>query len=200
MRPSEIFNMRAGDIDTTRGNGLWYYVPGSYKTSAFVGKIQFPLGEPEKALIAPYLVGKESAEAIFSPRTAMAKRSAERSANRKTKMSPSHVAKSGARKKARAINPYYAEFYNRNSYRQAIEHAITKGRKAGQEIPKWTPYLLRNSAATAIESEIGLDEAQAQLGHKTADMTRRYSKAQLRIREALAHNRSNPFETKNDES
>jgi len=187
--------MRVGDIDTTRGNGLWYYVSGVYKTSAFVGKIVFPLGKPEQELIAQYLVGKESDAAVFSPRTAMAERSAERSANRKTKMSPSHIAKT----KERAAKPScYAKFYNRNSYRQAIEHAIAKGRKAGQEIPKWTPYLLRNSAATAIESEIGLDEAQSQLGHKTADMTRRYSKAQLRIREALAHNRQNPFETKSD--
>ena len=31
MRPNEIFNMRVGDIDRTRRNGLWYYVPGSYK-------------------------------------------------------------------------------------------------------------------------------------------------------------------------
>ena len=28
MRPNEIFNMRVGDIDTTRKNGLWYYMPG----------------------------------------------------------------------------------------------------------------------------------------------------------------------------
>jgi integrase len=26
MRPNEIFRMRVGDIDTTRNNGLWYYV------------------------------------------------------------------------------------------------------------------------------------------------------------------------------
>ena len=26
MRPNEIFKMRVGDIDTTRNNGLWYYV------------------------------------------------------------------------------------------------------------------------------------------------------------------------------
>jgi len=48
MRPCEIFKMRVGDIDTTRKNGLWYYVPGSYKTSEFVGKIVFPLGKPEQ--------------------------------------------------------------------------------------------------------------------------------------------------------
>jgi len=27
MRPSEVFNMRVGDIDQSRGNGLWYYSP-----------------------------------------------------------------------------------------------------------------------------------------------------------------------------
>ena len=67
MRPNEIFLMRVGDIETTRGNGLWYYVPGSYKTSKFIGSIVFPLGEPEQKLIAPYLVGKKSDEAVLSP-------------------------------------------------------------------------------------------------------------------------------------
>ena len=81
MRPNEIFNMRVGDIDTTRKNGLWYYEPGSYKTSKFVGKIVFPLGKPEQELIAPYLKGKKPESAVFSPRTAMEERNAEKRAN-----------------------------------------------------------------------------------------------------------------------
>jgi integrase len=198
MRPNEIFKMRVGDIDRTRGNGLWYYVPGSYKTSQFVGKIVFPLGKPEQELIAPYLVGKTSEAAVFSPRTAMAERNAERRANRKTKMSPSHVAKA----EARAAKPLrYNEFYNRDSYRNAIEHAITKGNKVlpdDEKIPHWYPYLLRNSGVTAIELEHGLDKAQAQAGHTTADMTKRYSAAQLRQREDLARNRRNPFEVEGE--
>jgi integrase len=47
-------------------------------------------------------------------------------------------------------------------------------------------YLLRNSAATKIELEHGLDKAQAQLGHTSANMTKRYSKAQVKQREKLA--------------
>ena len=176
-RPSEVFNMRVGDIDTTRGNGLWYYIPGSYKTEDFVGKIEFPLGTPEQGLIAPYLAGKKPTAAVFSPRMAQRER---------------YDGK-------RAIPAKYSEFYNRHSYRQAIEHAINKGNKTlseAEQIPFWTPYRLRNSAATAIEEEHGLDEAQAQLAHKSANMTRRYSKAQLRIREKLARNRNqhNPFD------
>jgi integrase len=76
-------------------------------------------------------------------------------------------------------------------------NAIKKGNKVlpkDQQIPHWSPYLLRNSAATAIELEHGLDEAQAQLGHTSANMTKRYSKAQLKQREKLAHSRVNPFE------
>lgn len=90
----------------------------------------------------------------------------------------------------------YSEFYKKDSYRQAVEYAIEKGNNVlpeGEKIPYWTPYRLRNSAATVIEEEHGLDKAQAQLAHKSADMTRRYSKAQLRMREKLARSRKNPF-------
>jgi len=177
MRPSEVFKMRVGDIDRSRQNGLWYYVPESYKTEEYIGKVEFPLGVPEQELLAPYLIGKKSDAAVFSPRTAQQER---------------YDGK-------RAIPARYSEFYNRHSYRQAIEHAINKGNKTlpeNEKIPLWTPYRLRNSAATATELEIGLDESQALLAHKTANMTRRYSKAQLRIREKLARNRQqhNPFD------
>ena len=209
-RPSEIFNMRAGDIDRTRGNGLWYYIPGSYKTGEFVGKIEFPLGIPEQKLLEPYLKGKSPDAAVFSPRTAMQERHAARQTNRKSKRTPSQK----ARDEARAENPAenLSEFYDRHSYGKAVKYAVEKGNreirkeaeeKAGRElsekelkqilIPHWTPYQLRNSAATEMELEKGLDESQALLAHKSANMTRRYSKAQLRIRENLARERVNPF-------
>ena len=200
MRPSEIFKMRVGDIDTTRGNGLWYYVPDAYKTARFVGKIQFPLGKPEQELVAPYLEGKKAENAVFSPRTAMQERSTERRANRKTKITPSQA----ARDEARAAKPsYYAEFYNRDSYRNAIQHAIEKGNRQlpdDEKIPHWYPYLLRNSAATATELEHSDEDAQALLGHKHVNMTKRYSKTQLKRREKMARNRRNPFEIESEES
>jgi len=194
MRPNEIFKMRVGDIDRSREKeGLWDYRPGSYKTAAYVGDIEFPLGKPEQELIAPYLEGKKPAEAIFSPRTAQEERNSERRANRKTKISPSQA----VRDKARAAKPSrISEFYNRDSYRQAIEYAIKKGNRQlpeDQQIPHWFPYLLRNAGETAIELEHGLDKAQAQLGHTSADMTKRYSRAQKKQRDELARQRVNPF-------
>jgi integrase len=193
MRPNEVFNMRVGDIDQNRKNGLWYYEPGAYKTRQFVGNIQFPLGKPEQELIAPYLAGKKPDAAVFSPRTAMEERNAEKRANRKTKLTPSQKARDKQRaKKPRKI----AEFYNRISYRKAIQYAIDAVNRElpdGEKVPQWTPYRIRNRVATEIETKIGLDEAQAQLGHTSANMTKRYSDAQLAIRERLALERKNPF-------
>jgi integrase len=186
--------MRVGDIDQSRGNGLWYYVPGAYKTRQYVGKIQFPLGKPEQALIAPYLAGKKPEAAVFSPRKAMEERNAEKRANRKTKLTPSQR----QRDKQNAKKPHkIAEFYNRASYRRAIQYGIeTVNRKLpdGEKVPQWTPYRIRNRVATEIESKVGLDAAQAQLGHTSANMTKRYSDAQLAIRERLALERKNPFD------
>ena len=192
MRPSEVFNMRVGDIDRSRSNGLWYYSP-KHKTEEHIGEKSIPLGKPEQRLIAPYLEGKKPEAAIFSPRQAVKERAEQARAGRKTKVPPSQQ----KRDKHRAENPpdrQVGEFYDRDSYRRAVEYAIAKGNRHGVEIPHWTPYLLRNAAATAIELEHGLDEAQAQLGHTTADMTKRYSAAQLKQREKLAHSRVNPFE------
>ena len=191
MRPSEVFTMRVGDIDRSRKNGLWYYSP-KHKTEVHIGKKPIPLGIPEQRLIAPYLIGKKSAEAVFSPRTAMKERATEARSNRKTKLTPSQRERDAKRAEQNANK--VGEFYEKNSYRKAILYAIAKGNRHGVKIPHWTPYLLRNSAATDIEMKYGIDEAQAQLGHTSADMTKRYSSAQLRQREKLARERHNPFD------
>jgi integrase len=195
MRPSEIIRMRVGDIDRTRGNGLWYYIPGRYKTARYVGKIIFPMGKPEQDLIAPYLVGKTSESAVFSPRTAQEERNTDRKAKRKTKISPSQT----VRDEERAAKPSrYGEFYTSFSYRQAIEYAIAKGNKIlpdSEKIPHWYPYQLRHSASSATELMHSDEDAQALLGHRTVNMTKRYTHTQLKRRETLARNRHNPFQT-----
>ena len=157
-----------------------------------------PLGEAEQRLIAPYLIGKKSAEAVFSPRMAMKERAAQARANRKSKLTPSQRERDARRAEKNASN--VGEFYDKGSYRKAVEYAIKKGNRHGQKIPHWSPYLLCNSAATEIELEYGLDVAQAQLGHTSANMTKRYSDAQLKQREKLALKRRNPFDTTSEDA
>jgi integrase len=198
-RPSEIFNMRVGEISKDAASGLWYYIPGSHKTEEQIGKKVIPLGKPEQARIAPYLVGKDPSEAVFSPSTAMKERAETARAKRKSNVPPSQQ----QRDKRRAESPpnrKIGEIYNRDSYRRAVKYAIDKGNRQGYEIKHWSPYLLRNSAATATELEVGLDESQALLSHTSADMTRRYSKAQLQIRKKLAMSRRDPFGSEVEET
>ena len=191
MRPSEVYRMTVGEIDRTRGNGLWYYTPSKHKTEEHIGQKSVPLGKPEQELIAPYLKGKKPTEAVFSPKQAMKERAGEKRTARKSKITPSQA----SRDKSRAENPVeYEEFYDASSYRKAVGHAIKAANKEGQNVPHWTPYQLRHSAGTAIEKMEGLDKAQALLGHTSAETTKRYAHAQLAITEELARNRKNPFE------
>ena len=201
MRPTELCKMTVGDIDRSRENGLWYYTlkaqeaeQHAHKTELYIGKKVVPLGLPEQELIAPYLSGKEPTEAVFSPQTAMQEWYAERRANRKTPLTPSQQ----ERDKTRAENPRsrMLEFYDRNSYRIAVANAIKKGNKVlpeGEKIPHWFPYQVRHAASTAIELTDGLDAAQAQMGHRTANVTKRYAHGQLKIAEELARDRQNPL-------
>ena len=195
MRPSEVFNMRVGEIDRTRSPELWYYTPAHHKTERFIGTKTIPLGKPEQELIAPYLIGKKSAEAVFSPRAAMAERNVELRAKRQSKITPSQA----ARNEARAAKPSrYKEFYVDGSYGVAIKNVIKRANRQlpdGEKIPHWYPYQLRHSASTAMELAGSIDDAQALLGHTSANMTKRYSHGQQVKAEALPRNRRNPFDT-----
>jgi integrase len=191
LRPSEVFRMTVGNIDTTQENGLWYYTPDHHKTEQHTDDDKIiPLGLPEQKLIAPYLTGKKSTESIFSPRTAMQERNAEKRANRKTKITPSQM----ERNAARATKPSKCgEFYDKNSYNRAVTYAIRKGNKAGEAIPHWTPYQLRHSAGTETSKTEGREKAQALLTHSTIETTGIYDHSALEIMESLARNRRSPF-------
>ena len=61
-------------------------------------------------------------------------------------------------------------------------------------LPHWFPYQLRHSASTATELAHSDEDAQALLGHRTVNMTKRYTKTQKKRREKLAKMRVNPFD------
>ena len=196
MRPGEVFNMRVGEIDRSADSELWLYRLHSHKTEKKTKRKKIvPLGKIEQELILPYLEGKKPEAAVFSPRAAMAERAIERRTNRKSKPTPSQI----ARDKERAAKPVqYQEFYDKDSYRQAIRYAVEKANRHlpdGEQIPYWTPYQIRHTAATAMEEESGLDEAQALLDHSSAQTTKRYVHARFQKMKALARNRRDPFES-----
>jgi len=181
MRPSEVFNMRVGQIDRNADSGLWLYRIPHHKTEKKVKwKKIVPLGLPEQKLIAPYLEGKEPAASVFSPRTAMRERTG-------TDRSMSQ----------------YGEFYNKDSYRTAVTRAIENANRQlsnDEQIPHWTPYQLRHSASSAMEVEVGFDESQALLDHISANTTARYNHRRLEKLKKLAKSRRDPFDDEQSET
>jgi len=193
-RPSEIFNMQVGQIDRKSDPDLWLYRPVTHKTEKKTKRKKVvPLGKPEQGLITPYLEGKTGKDAVFSPRQAVQERNAVRRANRKSKLTPSQI----ARDEARAAKPSaYSEFFDRHSYRRAIEYAIEKANRHlpdGEKIPHWTPYQIRHTAATVLELEADIEDAQILLDHESVDTTKRYTKKRLEKSKKLARNRRNPL-------
>jgi integrase len=191
-RPSEIFNMKAGEIDKKSDPDLWLYRLPRHKTEKKTKRKKVvPLGKPEQELIAPYLEGKTGKEAVFPPRTAMQERSAAKRANRKSKLTPSQEARD------QAVKPQnYREFYDKDSYRRAVEHAIAKANRQlpdGEKIPDWTPYQMRHTAATMLELEADIEDAQILLDHESVDTTKQNTKKRLEKSKKLARNRRNPL-------
>jgi integrase len=90
------------------------------------------------------------------------------------------------------------DFFNKDSYRTAILRVIGKANRrlpVDQQIPHWTPYELRHSAASAISVELGGEAATAQLGHTSEITTVAYLHREVEklIKIAREREKHNPF-------
>jgi integrase len=168
MRPSEVCKMRPCEID--RSGPVWVYRPKKHKT-ARKGKVKaVPLIDDAREAITDYLQ-RDPQAFCFSPRESMAWNLAKRSSKRVTPLSCGN--RPGSNRKARpAKEP--GDCYDHGSYRQSIQRAA----KAAK-VPKWNPYQLRHLAATVIRDALGVEAAQAALGHSQASMTEHYAKQSL---------------------
>lgn len=159
-RPQDVVNLRAIDIDMT--GPVWEYRPPRYKTEhrneddnpdrervVFPGpKVQELLEPHQKLCVTGYL---------FSPRRSEEKRLAQRRAERKSKLWPSHAKHQVAKRATRRKRPA-ADRYDVAAYRKAIRHGCLM---AG--VPVWFPLQLRHSAGTVIRKRYRLEASQAVL-------------------------------------
>ncbi|MDM4014697.1 tyrosine-type recombinase/integrase [Roseiconus lacunae] len=173
MRPSEVCAIRPTDIER-RDDGVWVYRPPKHKTS-HRGKLKaVPLLDAAKSALEPFLDRPED-DYCFKPEEAAEWHRERRHANRKTPLKygnrPGYgkTSRNGTRKPRK-----YSERYTPDSYRQAITRAAESAKVA-----HWFPYQLRHLAATVIREALGVEAAQAMLGHSKADMTQHYAKQNL---------------------
>lgn len=168
MRPSEVCKMRPCEIDRT--GEVWVYRPAKHKTAA-KGKVKaVPIIGDARDAITEYLQ-RDPQAFCFSPREAMAWRRAIDSANRVTPLGYGN--RPGTNRKANPIKQP-GDCYDQSIYRQAIKRAA---KAAG--VPHWTPYQIRHLSGTVIREALGVEAAQAALGHSHASMTEHYAKQSL---------------------
>ncbi|WP_168564940.1 tyrosine-type recombinase/integrase [Crateriforma spongiae] len=167
MRPSEVCRIRPCDID--RSGSEWIYRPDKHKTAHRQIRKAVPIVAEARRAIENYM-NRDPQAFCFSPTEAEAWRLAERRANRKTPLNQGNrPGKSSRQKKAKAQRR--GDCYTKDSYRRAIQRAAERA-----AVPKWLPSQLRHNTATEVRNAIGLEAAQALLGHTNAAMTEHYAR------------------------
>lgn len=163
MRPSELCNIRPMDIEK-RTDGVWLYRPPKHKTSHRGKSKVVPIVGDAQVALAPF-VARDPEAYCFSPQESMAWYQSQKT--RKTPLSCGN--RVGTNRK---VNPKRQAGirFDAGSYRQAITRAAKQAR-----VPHWFPYQLRHVAATEVRKALGVESAQALLGHSRADMTQHYA-------------------------
>lgn len=175
MRPSEVCNMRPCDID--RSGPTWMFRPAKHKTAHRGKRKAVPLVGDAREVLEDYM-NRHPESYCFSPRETVAWYAAQKRATRKTKVQPSQV----NRKKAE-LERAPRDRYDAVSFNQAIRRACVKAK-----VPHWTPYQLRHLAGTVVRDALGIEHAQALLGHSDIKMTEGYTNtAEKKAIEAAQH-------------
>lgn len=193
-RAEEVMTMRGCDV--TPGQPNWEYRPSWHKT-AWRGRDRvIVIGPRAQGILGEFIETRgDPGEYLFDPRDVVEAHHTDRAHRRKTRPTPSEV----ARKKA-SPGRGHADRYDRRSYRQAVVRACDrafphpelsrirpKDLTAAQRIElkrwrkayRWSPLQLRHTAATLIRSRYGLEASQVVLGHAKADVTQLYAERDL---------------------
>ena len=154
MRPSEVVILRPSDID--RSGKIWHYFPYKYKTQHLEDPTKrriVSIGPKAQDVLRPFLLRPDDAY-CFTPEESEKDRRVKQFMRRKTPLSCGN--KPGTNKKHNpACKPGKA--YNSTSYGKAIKYAIKAARNAGLQVPDWTAYQLRHTAATKVRKEFGYE-------------------------------------------
>jgi integrase len=151
--------------------------PSKHKTAHHGKRKAVPLVGDARSAIEDYL-NRPADAYLFSPQESMAWLSAQRRAARKTRVQPSQ-------QNRRKANPERAprDRFDSGSFNQAIRKACIKA-----NVEPWTPYQLRHLAGTMVRDALGIEHAQALLGHATIAMTEHYTRnAEQKAIEAAQH-------------
>jgi integrase len=200
MRPGEVCLLRPCDL-TMQMDGIWVYRPASHKTEHHDRERRIHIGPEGQVVLRPFLDRPADAY-CFSPQEADGWRRAQLRTKRKSKPTPSQMARKPTSNRRRKPG----ERFTTASYRRAIERAcemafdmpdalrkppeLDKPERKETEPEKqerlrlaaewrwqhcWNPNQLRHSRATIIREKFGVEAAQVVLGHSDSRVTDIYA-------------------------
>lgn len=180
MRPGEVMSIRSRNIDTA--GRLWTYRPSSHKTEHFGRGRVIYLGPQAQVVLAPFMKPAEPDAYVFSPREAVTEIRRTRRAARKTRPTPSELAK----RRGQVATQRLADRYNRRTYAVAIARGCQRAFPTPEglsEVDKrrwtlkhrWSPNRLRHNAATFLRKQFGIEAARVVLGHTSSATTEIYA-------------------------
>ena len=169
MRPGEVCAIRPMDIER-RPDGVWVYRPATHKTKHKGKTRAIPLVGDAKLALKPFL-DRPGDAFCFSPADSMAWH---REQKRKARKTPEKYGNRPGTNRQESPKREPGGQFNKDSYRRAIARAAAA---AGTD--HWFPYQLRHTAASVIREAMGVEAAQAVLGHSHAAMTEHYAKQSL---------------------
>ncbi len=157
-RPSEILNLKRGDLDCS--GETWSAVIREHKTNYKGKKRSLFFGPRAQAVLRPFLLRNDD-DYLFSPREA----EKERHVRDRTGKGRRANQKPNRNKSGRTVGDHYEA----HAYNRAITRACTKA-----DVERWCPYRLRHTAATIMEATADLETASAILGHSGLNITQVY--------------------------
>lgn len=155
--------------DLTRTDPVWVYRPASHKNAWRGQERVIPLNPRAQAVLEGFL-GLDPDAYLFDPREAVAQMQEGRTRRRRSKPTPSEV----ARRCTGRPGEGRASVYDRRTYRQAVVRACDRA-----VVPSWSPLQLRHTVGTRVRARYGLEAAQAVLGHVKPETTLIYAERDL---------------------
>ena len=185
-RPGEVCLLRPGDID--RSGEVWVYTPEHHKLDwrEDATPRRVAIGAAGQKVLMPFLL-RSASSYCFSPRDAERERIEERREERQTPLYRSHVARNKDKRKGKAGQRRAGERYTTASYRRAVTRAVEAANKLREEqgvserLPNWSPNQLRHLRAGEVEQALGIEAANAVLGHANIRTTEIYARRKLQL-------------------
>lgn len=158
MRPQDVCQLRRVDID--RSGAVWLYAPAQHKNTWRGLSLLKAIPPRAQPLLAPYL---ERDGYCFRPLDSWLWWHGNRT------------------DKPANVNRKFSDYYDANSYRNAVAHGFNKHDKQRPEntpaIERWTPNQLRHGILSEVSYAIGGRAAKEWAGHKNETTTLRYTSA-----------------------